>query len=58
MSTPPRQIESAARRAAAKQGGISGGEIVFGNGGRKYWERLTLGDKRIVGVLRFPAKQA
>lgn len=30
-----------------------GGEVVFGAGGRKYWDRLILGDKRIVGTLRF-----
>ncbi len=30
-----------------------GGEIVFGMGGRKYWQRLSLGDKRIVGSLRY-----
>ena len=33
-----------------------GGEIVFGMGARKYWERLTLGDKRIVGTLRFASE--
>ena len=29
-----------------------GGEVVFGAGGDKYWERLSLGDNRIVGKLR------
>ena len=29
------------------------GEIVFGAGGKKYWERLILSDKRILGTLRY-----
>jgi len=30
-----------------------GGEIVFGASGEKFWERLSAGDKRIGGVLRY-----
>ena len=29
-----------------------GGEIVFGMRGGRYWERLSVGDNRIVGVVR------
>jgi len=29
------------------------GEIVFAAGAEKYWDRLTVGDKRIVGALRY-----
>jgi hypothetical protein len=33
-----------------------GGEIVFGAGGQKHWERLILSDKRMLGTLRYGAE--
>lgn len=30
-----------------------GGEIVFGAGAEKYWERLTVGGNRVVGKVRY-----
>jgi hypothetical protein len=53
-------VDAAAPKASELQGALllskdesPGGEVVFGAGGRKFWERLTLGDKRIVGKLRY-----
>ena len=53
-------VDAAAPKANELQGALllskeesPGGEVVFGAGGQKYWERLTLGDKRIVGKLRY-----
>lgn len=57
-------VDAAAPKANELQGALllskeesPGGEIVFGMSGKKYWERLKLGDKRIVGKLHF-AKEA
>lgn len=53
-------VDAAAPKANELQGALllgmdesPGGEVVFGAGGQKYWERLTMGDKRIVGKLRY-----
>ena len=57
-------VDAAAPKADELQGALllskqesPSGEIVVGAGGQKYWERLVLGDKRIVGTLHF-AKEA
>jgi hypothetical protein len=53
-------IDAAAPNANQLQGALllgnvesPGGEVVFVAAGRKYWDRLTLGDKRILGELRY-----
>ncbi len=53
-------VDAAAPKASELQGALllsreeaPAGEIVFGAGAQKHWERLTLGDKRIVGKVRY-----
>ena len=52
-------VDAAAPKANELQGALllskeesPTGEIVFGAGGEKFWERLVSGDNRIVGALR------
>ena len=54
------QVDAAAPNANDLQGALllskdesPGGEIVFGAGGQKHWERLILSDKRMLGTLRY-----
>lgn len=53
-------VDSAAPRAGELAGALllgrdesPGGELVFAAGAERYWERLLVGDKRIVGKLRY-----
>ena len=53
-------VDAAGPKANELQGALllskeeaPGGEIVFGTSGEKFWERLTGGDNRIVGTLRY-----
>ena len=54
------QVDAAAPNPNDLQGALllskgesPGGEIVFGAGGQKHWERLILSDKRMLGTLRY-----
>jgi hypothetical protein len=54
-------VDAAAPNANELQGALllgkddaPSGEIVFAASGEKYWERLSAGDKRIGGALRYP----